>query len=367
MAIAEKFQGEPPAGLTDKVEYLSSVIPLPPIEEDLLGLPRNPVVSREPRESQHTRRGTTNLEIFTLENGRHYEVVTATPNRQRSEIGVLIGTALGTSIRGHNWHTMNDMMELGYPVVLVGPEGGHAKWPSNPAGLRRFVHNLLSIDLGETAGNMHEILEEVDEDDLYTAGHIIKVGESRDAGVAMGFNARAEQFDRKVVYTDAIAPCFPQPKPLAANAELVLRASEIATQIGSLGKNSPLTNLRRLAHYPKTINLNPHFLLHVAATVPTLVSGAAGHLAKQISPDAKIHNTHFEQDPWSDPDGWDEIFGDNYPYVVNDRRPGDHGAIAKEETQENRLLRLRGLLEELEVSRHDIDRITWQNVHMGER
>lgn len=362
MEAAQIHESGPPNGLADILPFNPSQA-----EEGFFEPSRNPVVDRELREVDSTRRGDTHLEIFTLENGRHYEVVTGTPKRQRSDIGVVIGTALGTSIRGHNWHTLNSMMELGFPTTLVGPEGGHARIPKSPTGIKRFVQHLVSIGLRETSSNMHEILDETDMDGLREPQKIIKVGESRAAGIALGLNAQAGQFDREIVYTDAIAPCFPAANPIRPSIGLGIRASQLVTQVGSLGRNSPLTHVRRMTHYPKTVNLNPYFLMHVAATIPTLVSGTAGELARDISPDAKIHHTHFEDDPWSDPDHWEEIFNEDYPYVVHDRRPGDHGAIVREENQQARLVRLRGLRDELEAGHHDISRIDWRNVHTAGR
>lgn len=330
---------------------------------------RNYVIDRQPLNNgrpEVSRFGKAYPELVTLENGRHYEVVNGVPKHPRTDIPVFIGTALGTSIYGHNWHTMLDMMELGYPVVLVGPEGGRLKVPRTPKELRRATQNLACISIKETANNMLEILDDNEQKELYAPGKIVKTGESRDAAVAMGVNAQAKNFGIQVVYTDAIAVPFPTPKPLELNLELPKRALEIGEQVMSLALQSSQIRVRRLRHYPRTLNLNPYFLLHVVATVPTLVGGATGKLAKEIPRSRKMHLTHFESDPWSDPEEYAKIFK-SYPHVVQDVLPGDHGGIMRESVQQARVDRMRRLREELE-SHHDHTRgIDWNYVHFGGR
>jgi hypothetical protein len=301
---------------------------------------------------------------MTLENGRHYEVVRGIPTRQRSDIGLFIGTALGTSIRGHNWYTMLHMMEEGYPVAMIGAEGGHQRLPRSPGEARRFAGNLFSISIAETAANAHEIMAELDEDPIAQPGVSIKVGESRDAAVGIGFQALAHFYGREVIYSDLIAACFPDAKPLRIDPSLVPRAAQLGTQVGSLLKNAFPMHPKRAWHYARTVNPNPHFMAHVIATIPALVSGQTGTLARQIPSDARMHHTHFEDDPWTDIDGWQEAFSD-HPQVIHDVRPGDHGAIAHADTQSDRRTRLRNLREELEANHQRPELVNWENVYLG--
>lgn len=368
MEAAEHFnRGQMPVAMTGE---LANIIELSPpgategIFESSATRP-NPVIDRDPLETDRTRHGRTKLEVFTLENGRHYEVVTGRPRHQRSDIPVLIGTALGTSVRGHNWHTMLAMMDLGYPVVMVGPEGGHARWPKSPGSLRQFARNLFSIRLLETAKNYHEILNETDGDDFYRTGAVVKTGESRAACLTMPYIALSSRYDREAVFSDAISPCFPIPKPIELNQTALGRLREVGAQVGSIAKESAHIDLDKFLHYPKTINPNPHFLMHMVATVPTLVSGKAGELARSIPKDARIHNTHFVDDPWAFPDGWVEVFKD-HPFVTHDHQPGDHGAIVKVETQQKRNTRFRDLRDELEANNQDPNRVDWHNVYLGQ-
>jgi hypothetical protein len=362
-----------PPGQPERQPGVENVVPFPrQIDGDFfdpgaeLIVTRNPVVGREEVEQGSFRQGTTELEIFTLENGRPYEVVRGTPKNQRSDIGIFIGTALGTSIRGHNWHTMLQMMDEGYPVTLIGAEGGHEHWPRNPAATKQFLHNLLHISIGETAANMHEILNELDQDPnpIAKKGVSIKSGESRDAAVGIGFNALAPVYDRQVVYSDLIAACFPHAKRLKIHPSLIPRAVQLGAQVGSLFINAVPMHPKRAWHYVRTVNPNPHFMAHVAATIPTLVSGQAGSLARQVDSEAMVHMTHFEDDPWTDIPGWLEEFGD-HPHVVHEIQPGDHGAIVRPDTQRNRHVRFRSLREELEANHQRPERVDWEHVYMS--
>jgi hypothetical protein len=325
----------------------------------------NPVTGRELIEADQTKRGSTFVEVFTMENGRHYEVVTGIPKHQRMDIAVLNGTALGTSIRGHNWHTMLNLMDLGYPVLMVGPEGGHPRLPKTIKQLQAFCKNLTSIRLLETARNYHEILNEVESDELFLPKTILSTGESRAACITSPFVALSARHQREAVYSDAISPCFPVPKPIKLDGEAVGRIVDIGTQVGSIALNSARIDIQKVRHYPRTLNLHPHFLSYMVATVPTLVSGKAGEMARHIPLDARIHNTHFDSDPWAFPDEWVKVFK-NHPYVTHDRQPGDHGAIVKPETQAKRLGRFRNLRDELEANGQDPSKINWHNVYLGQ-
>lgn len=322
---------------------------------------RNHVIGRKHIEKDWSKHGKTDLELLTLSDGRQHEVVTGVPKNLRSEYPVVFTTALGTSIRGHNWHTMYQMMDLGYPVVLVGPEGGHQNWPKTPRAIKRFVKNLVKISLEEAAENIHEILEVTDHSNVYKPGRIVSIGESQGAMKGLGVTARAHKFGRQVLYADHTAACFPMArKNLSEHISLL---PETIAQTSLVGKISLDMSLERARHYPGTINLNPHFLLHVAAALPMLLSGEAGSLAREIDPDSQIHQTLFTGDSWSNVKGWQDIFAD-MPNTVIDARPGNHMTIVEKQTLAARVTRLRGLRDELEANNQNSDKINWRNVHM---
>lgn len=374
MAIAPRIEtyhdqpldGYNSEGLAEVVSLTSSYTEDLDISQEINNA--NPVINQEPQklspDYSHSIYGRAIAQIVTFENGRKQEVVTGIPKHQKSDIPITMGTALGTSIYGHNWLNMWDMMNLGYPVVLIGPEGGKADWPKNAAETIRLFRHLASISLTETARNMHEVLNVTDRDQIYKPGKVIQVGESRAAAAGLGFHAMAGEFHREVIYGDYTAACFPQ--KLKEAKEYLALPRQALHQTGRLIQAPLRKPWERAKHYPKTINPNPFFLMHVAATLPTLLSGTAGKMAREIPGDSKIHNTGFEQDPWSDLDVWEHIFA-NYTHAVNTRLPGDHSSLADEDVLAARLDRLRGLRDELVANHQKPEKITWENVHMGGR
>jgi hypothetical protein len=305
--------------------------------------------------------------LVTMHNGRKYEVVDAILDEPRSDKHVIVGTALGTSIHGHNWNTWLKMVGLEFGrVTLIGPEGGHAELPRTPAQVARFLHNLASISVRESAANAHEIVRYQQNKVGQQERELIQVGESRFAGIGIGINALASRFGHKIIYSDQIAPPFPTPKPLKPNRELAGRALEVCTQVASLGWHARSMSLAKARHYSRTVNPNPYFISHVVATVPTLVSGQVGRLAQSVPEDTRMYVTHFESDPWTNIEAWNGILS-SFPNVVEDVREGDHGAIVKPENQLNRYLRLQSLRDELERVGGDSSRVNWNTVYMGGR
>jgi hypothetical protein len=340
-------------------------------EEKLLGAhdpsDRNFVMDVRPLNRKRAnifRHGRTFSELYTLEDDRQYVVITGIPHKQLTDVPIVEGTALGTSVHGHNTHTMLDFMELGFPVMLIGPEGGNTRIPRNPKRFKKYCQNMARISIRETADNIHEILDYADVEGPLSTQTVIKTGESRDAAIGMGFNANAGKFERDVLYSDLIAPPFPYPKPIEyKNPKMSYRRlKEVADQISSLAVHS-LTevDLPLLRHYSRTLDPNPLFLLHVVMTVGTLVNGTAGKLAAKIPKDAKMHNLHFSEDPWTDIDGWEERFR-GHRLVQNEVQPGDHGAILRKSTQEARLLRLDALLEEMLIKGNKVNKYAWKGI-----
>jgi hypothetical protein len=325
---------------------------------------RNFVIDRKFLSHDKSRHGDITTEVFTFRNGKELEVVSGRPAHQRSDVPIVTTTALGTSIRGHNRHNLIQGMKLGYAYVLIGPEGGHAHLPKTPREILRFIKNLGNISLEEIAENMHEVLDVTDEDDFYEPGMIAATGESRSADAALGVVARAKKFGRTAIYADTTALVFPVPRhEIDKHAILPLETVE---QVSFLGQLPLKMHPKRLLHYPETLNLNPHFLLHVIATIPTLLDGSAGKLGREVPYDAHIHNTLFTEDTWSYPAGWDAIFA-NHAGVVNTLRPGNHMAITSKRTQAERTGRLAGLRDELAATHNRPKAINWDNVHMGGR
>jgi hypothetical protein len=322
----------------------------------------NPVEDVTFLREANMRFGRTAEELVTMHNGRHYEVVTGEPTRQRVDVPVVFTTALGTSTNGHNRHTMDQLLKAGYPVVMIGAEGGRGEWPKSKESLQRFMRNLLTIRLAETAENMHSIMNVVDAKNTHTPKRAINIGESRGAMAGMGFKARAERFDREVIYSDLTAATFPTPTKGTLGHLSLLHT--LATNSLVVGNVSVADIVRQPNRLLGSINMSPHFLLHVVATLPTLIHGDAGKLAREIDTDAKIHNTFFASDAWCQAEGWNDLFKD-HPYVVNTIAPGNHMAIVQRKTLTARMRRLNGLRDELVANGEQADQIDWERVHMA--
>lgn len=326
------------------------------------GYEPNPVEDVTLIKETSTKHGRMAVELVEMHNGRHYQVVTGEPREQHVDVPVVFTTALGTGTNGHNKYTMDQLLDAGYPVVMIGPEGGHTSWPRSKESLQRFVRNLLTIRLSETAENMHSILNVVDAKDTYTPKRAINIGESRGAMAGMGFKSRSDRFNREVLYSDLTAATFPQPTR-GGTAHLALLNTLLPNSmvLGNISVADAIKHPRRLL---SSLDPNPHFLLHALATIPTLIQGDSGKLAREIDRDAKIHNTFFVNDAWCPAEGWQELFED-YPYVVNTLAPGNHMAIVQKKTQIARMRRLTGLRDELVANNERTDQIDWERVHMA--
>lgn len=373
MALIEAFDRDSspanPAGPSEDYGFPS---PFPPTHQEgffdpNLALKPNPVVSYDVNLPLDVPNADAKMGLVTLENGRKYEVVDALIDDPRSDKHVIVGTALATSIKGHNWNTWLKMVGLEFGrVTLIGPEGGHADWPRTPAQAARLLHNLASISVLESAANAHEIVRYQHSQAGQSERELVQVGESRFAGIGIGFNASASSFGHKVIYSDQIAPPFPAPKPLRPSLELVGRAVEVGTQVASLGWNARNMSPLKAWYYSKTVNPNPFFMTHVAATVPTLVSGQVGRLAQALPRDTRMHVTHFVSDPWTNIEAWQDVL-EGLPNVLQDIREGDHGAIVHPQNQHNRHERLRALRNELERNKQDANGVNWGVVYNGGR
>jgi hypothetical protein len=321
----------------------------------------NPVVDCEDREYERTKHGVTDRQIMTLEQGNRLEVVQGTPAHQRSEIPVVMTTALGTSIYGHNWHTMLSLMDLGYPVVMVGPNGGNAKLPKSPKQALQIAKNMASISLEGIAVNIHNILDETDRRDKYKVGDIMYTGESQGHMALLAGAALAGYFGRTVAYADGIAGCFPtRRRDLKEHLSLL---PETLKQTSILGKISLGMSARHAAEMPRTINPNPYFLAHVVASIPALVSGSAGDFARQLDSNVKLKKTLFVGDTWCNTRGWMHIFNpEDFPYVDIDLVPGNHMTIVTKGVQDAREARFRALRDEMETTHGDQSAVDWKHV-----
>lgn len=345
-------------------DEVAQILEMQPYRTDVAFL--NPVIEREDREYERTKHGVTDREIFTLERGQRLEVVQGTPAEQRSDMPVVMTTALGTSVYGHNWHTMLSLMDLGYPVVMVGPNGGNMKLPKNATQAARLLKNMASISLESIAVNIHNVLDETDQHENYKAGDILYTGESQGHMALLAGAALAGYFGRNAVYADGIAGCFPtRRKDIREHLSLL---PETFKQTSLLGKLSLGMSARHAMEMPRTVNPNPYFLSHVVASIPTLISGSAGEFARQLDPNIKLKKTLFVDDTWCNTKAWMDIFNaEDFPHVDIDLIPGNHMTIVTKGVQDAREARFRALRDELESTQGNQAAVDWKHVmHAGQ-
>jgi hypothetical protein len=156
----------------------------------------------------------------------------------------------------------------------------------------------------------------------------IVIGESRGAMVGMGLAALASFFDQEVVFSDITAPCFPRHFEIK---DAVNFSKHLVREPFELIKVGARLTMRRLIHYPATLDPHPFALAHQLATWLPLRSGEAGDLARLIDNDALMHITTYDDDYASMDSEWRKLF-ENYPNIRITSLPGSHLTLADPET-----------------------------------
>ncbi len=317
----------------------------------------------EQRDQHH---GAIYSDVATVSDGQQYQVVTALPDRPIIEAPIAMTTAWFTSTRGHNRHTAQHLMRLGFPVVLVGPEGGHREQKLfNPL---QHVSRLKDIDLGYSAHNMHNVLDVVP-DTLPSAAyrvassHALLLGESRGAMVGQGVLAQAAAHERTIVYADLTAPCFPVHLQSHHGRRLMEQVIHEPVEIAKLAGRIALNPL---IYYPATVDPHPQALAYNIAIGKGLFSGEAGALANHIPLEQQMHITTFHDDFASMPHKWKEIFH-NHANVRIKTIDGSHLTIGHPTTLayiENRLVHLAS-----QINNHgtyDPQQLDFHEVHLDD-
>ncbi len=306
--------------------------------------------------------GTVYSDVATMSDGQQYEVVTAVPNHPIIEAPVAMTTAWFTSTRGHNRHTIQHLMRLGFPMVLVGPEGGHREESIfHPSEHASRLHN---IKLGYSAHQLHNVLDVLpDAKRTNDNSHMILLGESRGAMVGQGVIAQAAQRNREVIYADLTAPCFPEPLRPRHLGRLFEQVAHEPVEIGKLlGRIA----LNPLVYYPATVDPHPQAIAYNVAIGPALFSGEAGALARHIPENQQMHITTFHDDFASMPHKWQQIF-QNHPNVRIKTIDGAHLTIGDPTTLghiERRLLQLARQINQR--GSYDATQLDFHEVHLDD-
>ncbi len=247
-----------------------------------------------------------NHHLVRLGDGTPYEYRTIQPTKPKSDTAIAMTTPWFTSINGHNMHTALRFAKLGYPVVLVGPEGSYQDPEAAcDTKLARASHISLSL----SAFVMSKIVDRAADELNVRPEQQIGYGESRAAMILFGLMNDQYAGSKQMVYAEHVAPCFPNrittKKALAVAAQV---PKEIATIAKFIVTHAQAPSFK---HYTRTVDLNPNFLLHAVCTAPAIFGGSAGVLAANANPQVPKRLTLFKNDVASSPDEWEILLQDH--------------------------------------------------------
>jgi len=278
--------------------------------------------------------GAINRRTYEMEDGTLYPVLIGVPDNPVSDTAITYTTAWVTSTRGHNKRTLLTVMKHGYPGVMIGPEGEEK---NHEKSLVERFHDARNGSLLKVAHDMNRILDHVLEDMDVEDNQVIGIGESRGAMTGFGLGAASHAGDRKLVYGDFTAPCFPRKAQLKEIPGVLLQLLPEAKTLAALGVD--LLREPHIKHYPATLHTDPEYYAKELFKVPQLWSGQAGELASEIDPDTPMHIRIFRNDGWSQAEVWQELFA-NHSNVHLELTDGYHLDIANKSTLHNIAARL---------------------------
>ena len=334
-----EHQPLPPSSEADKPQLrLVSDVPLLGNQEsftDLARIIKNPTVNQPLETRKH---GQLNHELAIMEDGDAYPITTATPKHSRSDTAIVFTTAWLTSTRGHNRHTMLRLMQLGYPVIMIGPEG-EVRSPELTRK-ERFEHALHS-DMYKIVHDMNRILDAKLPAEKLRENEIIVLGESRAAMTGFGLDVPQFSGRRRAAYTDLTAPCFARPPKLEELPDIALQLVPEGLTLVKLGFK---LFGKRLRHYGATLHDDPEYYFKELLKVPQLMSGKAGSLAMATRVETPTHIRDFTKDGWSQTDEWPDMLGHKHTSRI-ELAHGYHLDIADPATLRNQEHRLDALAE----------------------
>ncbi len=274
--------------------------------------------------------GLVQYETALMDNGTIYPVLTGTPNVQRSDTAIVFTTAWLTSTKGHNMRTLLRMMQLGYPAIMIGPEGEIA---NRDIPFHQRVKSALATTISQTAEDVSDISHAKLQRMNVRPNSVIGIGESRGAMVGMGI--------RNLEYGDFTAPCFRRAPTIGELPGVVAQLGKEVTTLGKLGLQLFSPSLR---HYPGTLHTDPEYYLKELFKIHMLMSGQAGKLALASNLETPMHIRTFTGDSWSQGQEWIELFASR-PNVHIETAKGNHLDIANPSTLGGISVRLAQLAE----------------------
>lgn len=259
--------------------------------------------------------GDIYLQSVMMNDGIQYEVQIGEPAERQTDIPVVFTTSWFTGTDGHNKHALLKFMEAGFPTVLVGPE--------EPQHHPRHWKFPAAYPLGNTAHNIHQMLDELGPPFGFDYTRVFMTGESRGAMIGMCFNALSPQFEREVVHTVAVAPCYPRAMRWA---DLPRFAAQVCGEPFALARGLGNLSVGSVAkHYWHSFPFEggtDQFLQTLAQT-KVLFGGETGQYAERITPETSLDLLLYKRDTSSNLKEWQRIFADN-DNVTIESHPGGH-------------------------------------------
>lgn len=297
------------------------------------------IIPNEDEEFIETHRaGTLKNELAIMDDGEVYPIVTGIPKEQHSDTAIVFTTAWLTSTRGHNRRTQLRMMQLGYPVILIGPEG---EVRSPELSREQRFERAVASNLFNISHDMNRILDKKLAEEGFREEEIITLGESRGAMTGFGFDVPYFSGTRRVAYGDLTAPCFARRPNIR---ELPGIAAQLVPEILTLGALGVKLFGGRLLHYHETLHEDPEYYAKEVFKIPDLLSGRAGILAAHTRADTPLHVRVYTGDGWSQAEEWPKALSHKEPGNVSfEPAKGYHLDIADPATLANIEARMKAL------------------------
>jgi hypothetical protein len=260
----------------------------------------------------HNDYGTSWLDAVKMTNGTRYHVLFGEPKARRTDIPVVFTTEWCTDIEGINTDRAFNFMQMGYPVVLVGPERNKA------------------VTLAETSYNMHKILDHTERRGYYEPRVVLLAGASRGGMAGMGFRAQADRLGRHVIYFDFTDPCVAMPIDLSLRG-LWEKRHMMTHESVSAAVNIGRLTVGRALHYARTGSSPLQYAKQNALVMSALMSGESGRLGRQIPLDARGHINWMTLSDANDQDIYEAMFENHRFITSSEQRDGHVGGIASRE------------------------------------
>lgn len=285
--------------------------------------------------SEDRQHGTFERSTVTMTDGTHYDVIMGTPKVKGSSLAIVSTPPLFIPLEHkHNLNAVDDMLELDYPIVAVGPpRGRHAK--NNPASIAHDTHKILN-----------EILPslEVDEEKILISG------ESRGAIIGTALCVQQYALGRITVFADLRSPCAPRPPKIGEWPEVLAYAPIVTAKIGGTAikkfLGGDLSDLKNLISDDPSQALNALKFFRYAAS-----SGIAGKLAIASDPRTHMHINLHTNDTWAPVDDWRLAYRGRENVTI-DEEPGGHEQVASLKTREDTKIRFEAIKESGGQGRH---------------